>query len=78
MMQYAKELELDKYGSYVISYNGAIITDIKNNSVILEQALTKEEIHALHDFSFNNKLHILTYKNNQIVSETESEFIKKI
>ncbi len=75
MMKYANELELNKYGSFIISYNGAIITDIKNNLVIFEQMLTKEEIHDLHDFSIDNKLHILTYKNNQIISETESEFI---
>jgi len=75
MMKYAKELELDKYNSYIISYNGGIITDIKNDNSIFEQTLSIEEIHDLHDFSVNNKLHILTYKNNQIISETESEFI---
>lgn len=75
MQQYAEELELAKYGSYIISYNGAIITDIKNNMVIFEQTLTQEEIHELHDYSKDNQLHILTYKDNQIVSDTESEFI---
>ncbi|WP_075590654.1 Cof-type HAD-IIB family hydrolase [Labilibacter marinus] len=75
MQQYAEELKLAKYGSYIISYNGAIITDIKNNMVIFEQTLTQEEIHELHDYSKDNQLHILTYKDNQIVSDTESEFI---
>lgn len=75
MLQFAQELELDKYGSYIISYNGAIITDMKNNLVIFEQTLTKEEIHELHDYSKDNGLHILTYKDKQIVSDTESEYI---
>ena len=75
MMQYAEELKLAKYGSYIISYNGAIITDIKNNMVIFEQTLSKDEIHELHDYSKENDLHILTYKDNNIVSDTESEFI---
>ncbi len=75
MLQYAKELELAKFGSYIISYNGAIISDTKNNMVIFEQTLTKEEIHELHDYSKDNQLDILTYKDNQIVSDTESEFI---
>ena len=35
----------------------------------------KNEIHELHDFSKENNLHILTYKNNQIISDTESEYI---
>ena len=75
MVQYANELELERFGSYIISYNGAIITDIKNNMVIFEQTLTKDEIHELHDYSRSNKLHILSYKNNQIISDTESEYI---
>lgn len=75
MIQYANELELDRFGSYIISYNGAIITDIRNNMVIFEQTLTKEEIHDLHDFSKENQLHILSYKDNQIISDTESEYI---
>jgi Cof subfamily protein (haloacid dehalogenase superfamily) len=75
MVQYAEELELSKFGSYIISYNGAIITDMKSNVVIFEQTLSKEEIHELHDYSKDNELHILTYKDNQIVSDTESEFI---
>jgi Cof subfamily protein (haloacid dehalogenase superfamily) len=75
MIRYAQELNLKKYGSYIISYNGAIITDIKNNMIIFEQSLSKEEIHDLHDFSTNNNLHIITYKDNKIISESESEYI---
>lgn len=75
MLKYAEELNLAHYNSYIISYNGAIITDIKNNKSIFEQSLSKEEIHDLHDYSVENNLHIITYKNNEIVSETESEYI---
>ncbi len=75
MLQFAKELQLDKYNSFVISYNGAIITDVSKNLVIFEQSLTKDEIHELHSFSKNNQLHILTYKDNKIISDTESEYI---
>ncbi len=75
MLQFAKELQLDKYNSFIISYNGAIITDVSKNLIIFEQSLTKEEIHDLHTFSKENQLHILTYKENQIISDTESEYI---
>ncbi len=60
MLQFAKELKLDKYNSFVISYNGAIITDVSKNIIIFEQSLTKDEIHELHSFCKNNQLHILT------------------
>jgi hydroxymethylpyrimidine pyrophosphatase-like HAD family hydrolase len=35
MIAYAKELKLDN--SYMISYNGAVITDLKEDKIIFEQ-----------------------------------------
>jgi len=75
MMQYARELNLEQFGSFIISFNGAIITDVRNNKTIFEQSLTKEQIHDLHDFSKNHKLHIITYKNNHIITDSESQYI---
>ncbi len=75
MNAYAEELELGKYGSHILSYNGAVITDVRNNTVLFEQSLTKEDIHRLHDFSLEHKVHIITYIDGAIVSESHSEFI---
>ena len=73
MTAYAKELQLDN--SYMISYNGAVITDLKENKVIFEQTLTQEQIHELYDYSLKSKTHIITYVDGKIVSETDSEYI---
>ena len=73
MTVYAKELQLDN--SYMISYNGAVITDLKENKVIFEQTLTQEQIHELYDYSLKSKTHIITYVDGKIVSETDSEYI---
>lgn len=74
MVAYAKELQLDN--SYMISYNGAVITDLKEDKIIFEQTLTKEQIHELYDYSLKSKTHIITYLNGKIVSETDSEYIE--
>ena len=42
---------LDVNNSYMISYNGSVITDLKEDKVLFEQSLTKEQIHSLYDFS---------------------------
>jgi Cof subfamily protein (haloacid dehalogenase superfamily) len=73
MTAYAKELQLDH--SYIISYNGAVITDLKSNEVIFEQMLTAEQIHSLYDYSVARKTAIITYLNGEVVSETDSEYI---
>lgn len=72
MTHFANDLQ----NNYMISFNGAVITDLKNDQVIFEQSLTKEQIHELHDYSLKSKTHIITYINDTIVSETHSEFIE--
>jgi Cof subfamily protein (haloacid dehalogenase superfamily) len=73
MIEYAKELGLED--SYMISYNGAVITNLKENEIIFEQMLTQAQIHELYDYSVQYKTHIITYLNGKVVSETESEYI---
>ncbi|MFV8375303.1 Cof-type HAD-IIB family hydrolase [Flavobacterium sp. LB1P62] len=74
MIAYAKELQLDN--SYMISYNGAVITDLKEDKIIFEQTLTQQQIHELYDYSLKSKTHIITYLDGKIVSETDSEYIE--
>jgi len=72
MTHFANDLQ----NNYMISFNGAVVTDLKDDTVIFEQSLTKEQIHELHDYSLKAKTHIITYINDTIVSETHSEFIE--
>lgn len=76
MRDLAQELKLDKFGSYILSYNGSIITNCKTNKNILEETLTRDEIHLLYDFSKNNNVEIITYLDDTIVSEDYSSYIE--
>jgi Cof subfamily protein (haloacid dehalogenase superfamily) len=73
MTEYAKELGLND--SYIISYNGAVITDLKKNQIVFEQMLTQDQIHELYEYSVKHKTHIITYLDGKVVSETSSEYI---
>lgn len=75
MLAYAKELQCDINNSYMISFNGSTITDLKADEIIFEQKLTKEQIHSLYDFSQQNNTHIITYLDGKIISESNSEYI---
>lgn len=75
MTRYADELQLADYDSYMISFNGAVVTSMKQNEVIFETALTQSEVHDLYDFSIENDVHIITYSEKGVVSETNSEYI---
>lgn len=76
MTSYAKELELDLNDSYIISFNGAIISQAKDDQVLFEQKLTVEQIHDLYDYSVKTNTHIITYLDDEIISETDSEYIE--
>ncbi|TDW48531.1 hypothetical protein EV144_10339 [Flavobacterium sp. 270] len=76
MTAYAKELELDRNDSFIISFNGAIISTVKEDLILFEQKLTIEQIHELYDYSVKMKTDIITYLDNEIISETDSEYIE--
>lgn len=76
MLTFARELELDKFGSYIISYNGGTLIDMVDESIIFSQSLAKNEIHALSDFATENKVDIITYTSDSIISETHSKYIQ--
>nr|WP_294932015.1 Cof-type HAD-IIB family hydrolase [uncultured Flavobacterium sp.] len=76
MTAYAKELELDLNDSYIISFNGAVISTVKDDLILFEQCLTPEQIHDLYDYSVKIKTHIITYLDGEIISETDSEYIE--
>ncbi|WP_281232211.1 Cof-type HAD-IIB family hydrolase [Flavobacterium gelatinilyticum] len=76
MTAYAKELELDLNDSYMISFNGAVVSRVKDDLVLFEQKLTPEQIHDLYDYSVEKKTHIITYLDGEIISETDSEYIE--
>ena len=75
MIEYAKDLQMDVNNSFMISYNGAVITDLKEDKVIFEQTLSQDQIHELYDYSVKSKTHIITYIDGKVVSETNSEYI---
>lgn len=75
MRKLAEELELDRYGSYILSYNGGVITCCESQEELLNESLKKEDLHRLYEFSKEHKVHIITYLGDEIISESESEYI---
>lgn len=76
MLQYVELLKQREYNSYLISFNGAVITDLSDNSIIFEQSLSKEEVDGLYDFSVENNLEIISYLDGNIIGESRSKHIE--
>lgn len=75
MKKISEELKLHEYGSYMLSFNGGVVTNCETGEIIFQESLSIEEIHELYDQSIENKVHIITYVDDKIISETTSEYI---
>lgn len=64
----ANELELDKYGGYVLSFNGSRIIDYKTNEVLYEIDLTKSQVEELYNLALKYETFIHTYVGDEILT----------
>lgn len=69
IMPVAKELELDQFGGYIISFNGGRIVDCSNGKVLYEKTMPVHMIHKLYKLSKENKVPIVTYQDQYLITE---------
>jgi len=70
MMRYAKELQLKKYGNYLLSFNGAQIMNCKTEEVIYQKTLPQTVIPGLYEAAKKWKVGILAYEKDCIIAGT--------
>ncbi|MEG0354728.1 MAG: Cof-type HAD-IIB family hydrolase [Lachnospiraceae bacterium] len=64
----AKELELSKYGGYILSYNGACITDCSTGKIIYNKTVPIDILPDLFHIAQQFPADILTYTDEHILS----------
>ncbi|MEZ5840581.1 MAG: Cof-type HAD-IIB family hydrolase [Hyphomicrobiales bacterium] len=74
IMPYARQLGLAENGGYVISYNGAIVTDCATGQDIFRCMLTAEDIELLLGIHAANDVFIHTYMDGAVVTPKTNEF----
>lgn len=67
----SKELELEKYGSYILSFNGGQIRNEKTKEIIFGQTLPKETMGRLIDLAKQYEVDFLTYENGTIITNNQ-------
>lgn len=65
----ARELELEKYGGYILSFNGARVVDVKTGNTVYEQTLTIDEAKKSYDRAKEFGLACMTYEDDVVVTE---------
>lgn len=74
ILPFANELKLEVNGGYVISYNGAILTDMTTNKVLTSTTLSHENIDFLLEFANKNDLYFQTYINGNVTISKENQY----
>lgn len=72
--RYARELDLHLHGGWILSFNGAVVTDCRTGDALFEQALPRAIIHEIHDLAMEHHAGILTYVDDRIVTPKANEW----
>lgn len=68
MKRYAEELELSRFDGFLISFNGAVITDCATGETIFRKSLSRQQMGEIHDLAQAHGAGILGYHNDRIIT----------
>ncbi|MDR1780632.1 MAG: Cof-type HAD-IIB family hydrolase [Tannerella sp.] len=68
VMPIARELEMDRYGGFILSYNGCQIINVQTNELLFEKRINPKMFPFLEQLAVRNKLPIFTYHLNKIIT----------
>jgi len=73
MRRYERELELEKYGGYLLSFNGARIIECRTGEIVYQRILPPGIIPSLYAFAKKNSCGLVTYFGDNIISAFEPD-----
>lgn len=73
MRRYEQELELDKYGGYLLSFNGGKIINCRTGEVVYQRTLSFAMIPSLYEYAKRNRCGLITYFGDNIISAFEPD-----
>ena len=76
MIGYAKELQMDKLGGYILAFNGGELIDLKNDKVIFHEGLDKKDIEEIYSVSKKLKIPMILYAGDTIYGSEDTEGVR--
>lgn len=71
LIRFADELEFSKYGSFILSFNGARITNSATGEIIYQKTLPSDILSSVYSLAVSHGCGIMTYEDNSIAAGTE-------
>lgn len=73
VMPLARELELERYGSYILSYNGGLITQCRTGKAVASAFLPPECNRTVIGLAKEHRVNILTYQGDVIAAAKKDD-----
>ncbi|WP_099468021.1 Cof-type HAD-IIB family hydrolase [Konateibacter massiliensis] len=74
----AKELKLEEFGGYILSFNGAKVINCQTGDVIFQNTLPPEMLSQVYEAAVEEKVGIVTYDDTSIITASEiDEYMEK-
>lgn len=73
MRRYERELELDKYGGYLLSFNGARIVECRTGEVIYQKTLPQGLLPGLYQFAGQHHMGLSVCMGDTVISAFEPD-----
>ncbi len=73
MKQYIDALSLEKYGGYVLSFNGGMVIECAAGRVVYQKTIPNRYAKVLYDFAKKRKIGMVTYDGNRVVTGTDTD-----
>jgi Cof subfamily protein (haloacid dehalogenase superfamily) len=78
VMPVAKDLQMERFGGFVLSFNGAKVMNCKNREVIFQNTIPLELLSEIYQAAVEEKTGIISYDNTSIITASEiDQYIEK-
>ncbi len=68
ILDHAKTLHLDRFGGYILAYNGGCVIDCKSGEILFQQTFPRELLPEICDIIKDYNVGINTYQDNNIIA----------
>ena len=66
------ELELSERGGYILPFNGGIVKNMADGSIVMQYSLDKETVQSAGEIAAKHGADIITYKGDEIITQAET------
>ena len=71
-------LQLERFGGYILSFNGARVMNVKTKEVVYQQKFPLEYIRPLYEYAVEHDMGLVTYEQDKVVTGTRiDEYMQK-